>query len=345
MIPFPALTEHVIESTAAVFLEHAPRALVSAYPFCIGIRPIRNLLWFAKNFGDRQVILDSGLFTFFRDTEVHGKKVTSEIFDAYFSRYTKILRLIPKHWIIVEFDTHAMGHPVEPYREVLAKNGWEDRALHVWHIEEGMPAFVDYVKRFKRVAFSQVGLDRGGSGSSAIPAMLRSIKDLRKGKHIHVLGSTADRLFPQCDDGFSADSTTWTNIAIYGETRGGAARAKYDSRTKKVTAPESIMEIVHRSMPHMMDWYRKHPEHTLTRNIRVNYLRQLSAGLLVWRDHVDRLRSRAPGYDPTVQDPVKFWESTHASRAQSPSNEDQDHRRESGEGRKGRRGKADRHRT
>jgi len=297
----------MIESTCAVFLTHAQRCLFSAYPFVMNKNPLRTLTWFARQFGDRPVIMDSGLFTFFRDARQRGSDPSRKCCDAYFERYKRVLSLIPDHWLVVEFDTHAFDVEVEPYRKWIADSGYADRTIHVWHSQDGQSAFPLYYERFRRVGFSQEGLERDGKGNAALDKMLASTRKVREGRHTHILGTAKERLFAKCHDGFSADATTWTNIAIYGETRCGPERVKYDAKSKKITGPQEIIYAVNLSLPKMMNYYRDHPKHTRKRLIRVNYLRQLAAGLLCHTRYVERLRAKSPGYRPNIVDPIQYW--------------------------------------
>lgn len=314
MITYPVLTEHMNEPSAAVFIALSTRALVTSYPFCLKMRSLKTLKWFARQYGDRSVILDSGLFTFFKDAG--SGRFTKAWCDSYFANYKRVIEVVPAHWIPIELDVHVLDIAVQTYRDWY-KESAPDRVLHVWHPRDSVAAIRDYYANFRRVAFS------AGASNPDAEKMLAFVKKshaLRKTNkvHTHLLACAGDRFIRTLDDSFSGDASTWNSASLYGSFKNGYNSITY--KNGKLTMPGWIEETIHKAMPRMIDLYKSHPEHGGKRAVRVEYIRQMAAGLLAFQDHKDRVRKLHPSYRPGVIEPMDFWRSNGKEKQHSPQN-------------------------
>ena len=324
MIIYPVVTERLIPPIASVFLTYADRALVTAYQFVQGEKPLRNLAWFAKQFGDRKVILDSGLFTLLKDHHVSrgGEALPQAYYDRYFEKYKRIIGTVPDHWCCIELDAQVLpGISVEAYRKWFEAEGLVDRTLFVWHLKEGVKAFGEYLRKYKRVALSHREIKSSGFGTCAVHGLLRSRRQDWAGHHIHLLGTGHKEFASVYPDNFTGDSATWSRISHYGWTPGGLVTARVEG--KKIVAPESVLDRVRNKIPEAIENYRRHPEYSHRKGVRTAYLWQLACGLIVFQDHQKRLRDRNAAADLSATDPliakVPSWPKAKPPSSSKPS--------------------------
>lgn len=311
MIFYPVLTENLNPPVSALMLELTERCLITAYPFAVQEKPIATLKWFAKNYGKRHVIFDSGLFTLVKEANKRngGKPMPQSYYDRYFENYKRVLEHVPDHWLVIELDVHVMdGIKVEHYRKWFEKNGWADRTMHVWHTSEGYKAFKTYFERFKRIGCSQRELSFYGVDPQILHKMLKLCRPW-DGHHVHLLGTAEEEFIHRYPDAFSCDASSWNSVALFGETRVGYQSARHCHQTGKVKSTPSVEKKVVDIMPRLMSRYREHPEYRAKTAVRVNYLRQLASGLLVFTDYTERVRRNSPGYRAGISDPIEYWES------------------------------------
>lgn len=311
MIVYPVLTEHANAPACAVFLALADRALVTAYPFVIGERHPRDLMWFARHFGDRPVVLDSGLYTLMRDVS-KGNRPDEAYCRRFFGNLLTIMQNVPQHWVLVELDLHildGMQDTVDDFRRVYVERGLVDRVVHVWHLVDGVAKLPGYWDTYKRVSCSYRELSFFGDDPREFSRNLRASSNHWRGCHTHMLGTANLDLVESFNDSFSCDATSWNAIVLYGETKVRGKWVRWDAKAKRlVTNVPGLIDRVEHTMPEMIDWYKRHPDYKTGQHVRRNYVRQLAAGFLLYTGVAESARRAGRGYKAGIQDPIVYWD-------------------------------------
>lgn len=310
MIVYPVVTEHMNAPVCSVFLTFANRALITAYPFVMTHRKVSDLFWFARNFGDKPVILDSGLYTLLRDRATKGP-LSDAFCIGYFNNLLKLMKMVPKTWILVELDLHifkSRAEMVDGFRKVYVDEGLDDRVIHVWHLLEGTSKLPEYWDKYARVACSHRELMFSGEDPKPFIRNVRASKSHWKNCHTHMLGTANLSFVKVFNDSFSCDATSWNAIVLYGETKVAGKWVRWDTKTRRLKSNvPGLVERVESAVPTMTDWYKRHPDYKRGSHVRRDYTRQLAAGFLLYTEEAEKVRHSGRGCKPDVFDPIDFW--------------------------------------
>jgi hypothetical protein len=290
-----------------IFSKDVTHALVTGFPWVMGEKPVSSLRYLIRTTSCKFMILDSGVYSLYLKDEQGELKLDAAFLERYTDRYIKLIKAVGWNGAVVEVDSQNLGEfgpQVLPVlRKKFADAGLADQTLHVWHLSDGVPAFRDMLKKYKRIALSGRMLSQTEFGLSGLKTLLRSNRDLIPGHHIHLLGSV-NNFSATLPDNFTADSSNWGAIGIHGHTDAGPHRIEY--RRGKLTCPKHILDRVQANMSHMVNVYKSHPEHKPGRMVRRNYLTYMAAGLYLNTDYFSAVRKRNPGSDLSVIDPIEY---------------------------------------
>ena len=168
-----------------------------------------DLKWINGDFYNG-IIIDSGIFTFMYGGEKDN--FSRELFDGYRIEYKEFVKKIknPKAWF-VELDAQKLIGASDTWeiRKEFASMG--RRMICVYHLEDENPDklidFSDYIA----VGYPELRKNLSKTEMRKLICYIAS-RAKRKGKKVHLLGSTSDwdlKTFSFCD---SADSSSWVMI-------------------------------------------------------------------------------------------------------------------------------------
>lgn len=198
-----AAIESCINSVVAKHPTPIPYALATFY------RVNKKCYELYKSGHIRDLMLDSGAFTFISQGTVPTKSQTDEYVNRYISDIKKH-RI--KHYFELDIDKLVGIAPVERYREqMIRETGIEP--IVVWHRERGLEYFVQMCKDYDYVAIGSPAWKEDRGIIKKFPWFIKTAHKF--GAQIHGLGFTNKKCL-EVYDFDSVDSSSWNAYSIYG---------------------------------------------------------------------------------------------------------------------------------
>ena len=248
-------------SIHAAMLTYAERALLTSYPFITGTSSMKVVRYLLDGFGDRTLIMDSGIHSL--------RGVTPRFTDGwlkdYFKKYVRFLKESRFNGIIVEFDIHQF---VPNWQKLLVEfrkqlNGeFGDRALFVCHPWSGMNDLLELVETRRRIAIPalrRLSASRVNPENSYRIFMKPVDSEVAKTKHFHILGETSTFAMT-LPDNYSCDSTTWSMIVRFGRAFPRTPFGVFWWRRDKLEVPKPVQDVVDAKLKELYSNYWKSPE-------------------------------------------------------------------------------------
>jgi len=261
-----------IPSIHASMLTYAHRALMTAYPFIEDPRRRATLDYLLEGFGDRPLIMDSGVFTLQGQAKAGTKLTRRTLFD-YAAKYVELVRDSGFRGLNIDVDVHDL---TPGWRGILSDmrsymfDQLGDKLLVTWHWMEGMDGWKHITETYPRVAHNYRDLRHVAKvltdkqGAKVTPVQAARFMAQRAGcdlsdKHCHILGTTSEHMFT-LDDNYTCDSTTWSMVVRYGRSFPHSKFPVFWWRRQDLEAPKVVVEAVEEKLDDLYANYWRSPE-------------------------------------------------------------------------------------